>query len=88
MAVSDSVKSEAFKRAGGRCECTRPHTGEKSPPHGGAKCPRGFPEVWGWQPYEKVPLSKGGKDSLDNVEVLCQECYNLAMAASAAQTHR
>ena len=81
MAFSENVLGQAYTRAGGRCECTREHEGVKAPHHG-KNCPRGFPEVWGWAPYEKIPLDKGGKDTVENCEVLCKEC-NLLVTAQA-----
>ncbi len=84
MPFSQSVIDQAFKRSGGRCECTLQHEGERAAPHHGVKCPRGFPEVWGWQPNFKVHEDKGGKDALENCEVFCKECYQLANKSADA----
>ena len=89
MPFSESVREKAFQRAGGRCECTREHAGISSAPHHGSKpptavnghCPRGFPEVWGWELNHIVPENKGGKSALENSEVLCTECYLLVHAS-------
>ena len=80
---SENVLDEAYSRAGGRCECTREHEGVKAPHHG-KNCPRGFARYFGWLPYEKTPLSKGGKETFDNCEVLCKECNLLVTAQSPA----
>lgn len=83
MPFTDSVKEQAFKRSGGKCECKSQHAGERAPHHG-AKCPRAFFEVWGWYVNPLIPEEKGGSSALENAEVLCLECYQLAMATKSA----
>ncbi len=78
MAFTDETLDKAFERSAGKCECTRDHTGESGSPHHGGKCPRAFfrygPQ---WEPHHKVSEIRGGKDTLDNLEVLCYECHRL-----------
>jgi len=66
MAFSESVKDEAFKRSGGRCECTRSshdnHTGRCS-----TTITRHTAE------YHHV--TAGGPDILSNCEALCKGCH-------------
>ena len=80
MLFEDSVRQQAFKRSGGKCECASQHEGERSPHHGG-KCPRAFFEVWGWEVNHITTEERGGKSTLENAQVLCLECYQLAKAA-------
>lgn len=78
MAFTQKTKDEAFKRSGGRCECTRQHSGEGSAPHHGGRCPNIFTKDGGeWEAHHKTAVSSGGDDTLSNCEVLCIKCHQL-----------
>jgi len=77
MAFSESVKDEAFKRSGGRCECNRQHTGINDAPHHGGRCSKTFTRHGNWHAHHKVSLKAGGSDTLSNCEVLCIKCHEL-----------
>lgn len=76
MAFSDEVVREAWRRAGGKCECER--ISHKN--HLLRKCNkqlslgnRGREEGWGcWEAHHKT--STGG-DTLGNCEILCWDCH-------------
>jgi len=76
MAFSDSVVLDAWKRAGGKCECTRTTHG-----HVG-RCNKQL--VWEnrgrdgrgcWEAHHKTSVAAGGSDSLSNCEILCFDCH-------------
>lgn len=76
MAFSDQVVRAAFSRAEGRCECTRISHGHLS------RCNaallwhlRGSDFPGGWEAHHKTSVAAGGADTLDNCEILCQECH-------------
>lgn len=76
MPFPEAVVKEAFKRSGGRCECTRSHEGDDNAPHFGGRCPRTFSELYGgWVPFHKVSLINGGDNSLENCEIICEACH-------------
>lgn len=66
MAFSESVKDAAFKRSGGRCECTRSshtnHTG---------RCPTTITR----HSAEYHHVDSTGPDTLANCEALCVTCH-------------
>ncbi len=77
MYSSDSVL-EAWKRAGGKCECKRwTHS------HNVARC--GKELVWenrgkaGDGRWEARRSNNPGTDTPNNYEILCSECYKLAL---------
>ena len=73
MANSEIIVIQAWRRAGGYCECkTKDHD------HGFARCGKqlawgnkGKPGIEGWEPYL---LSKSGGDELSNCEIRCRRC--------------
>jgi 5-methylcytosine-specific restriction endonuclease McrA len=67
MAFPQTVKDAAYRRAGGRCECTRTSCG-----HIG-RCPR--PLSAGWEAHHIVSQLAGGADTLANCEALCLACH-------------
>ena len=79
MAFSEPVIKEAWKRSGGRCECTRLTHG-----HAG-RCPNIL--VWeaqgnkvqpgSWSAHHRVPEAAGGSDPIDNCEIMCARCCRL-----------
>jgi len=77
MAFTESTKDTAYKRSGGRCECTRQHSGRTDAPHHGGRCFITFPRNGNWQAHHKTAVSAGGSDSLSNCEVLCTKCHEL-----------
>jgi 5-methylcytosine-specific restriction endonuclease McrA len=77
MAFSEATKDEAYKRSGGRCECTRLHPGITSAPHHGGRCTTTFTRYGNWEAHHKTAVSSGGSDNLSNCEVLCKKCHEL-----------
>lgn len=79
MAFSDLVVIQAFRRSGGRCECTRD---EHKYSYSG-RCTRRLlwdqrgndNSAYGWEAHHIIAESKGGSDKLDNCEILCIECH-------------
>ena len=76
MAFSPEVLDQAWKRAGGKCEC-RSLTHE----HGFNQCAKllnwhrkGQREAEGWEAGYKTPLETGGDETLANCEIRCWEC--------------
>ena len=73
---SEETVAAAFKRAGGRCECTR-----KSCKHS-ERCSLQFKfdqrcsdGLTGWQAHHRKARSAGGGDDLANCEILCVNCH-------------
>ena len=77
MAFSESVKDAAYRRSGGRCECTRKHSYAVNPPHSGGRCPTTFGRYGNWEAHHIIAIASGGSDSLSNCEVLCHRCHVL-----------
>ena len=74
MAFSDSVVRDAWKRAGGRCECTRVRHA-----HIGGRCNKQLSwnnrgrDGWGkWEAHHRLAV---GPDTLSNCEILCWDCH-------------
>ncbi len=68
MAFSEETKSQAYRRAGGLCECYRDCSH-----HRGRRCNaelRG-----GWHAHHRTAVDSGGDDSLGNSEALCFTCH-------------
>ena len=66
MAFSEEIKKQALRRAGRRCECTRPsHEDENQ-----GRCNRS----WDIEVHHILAVAAGGKDTLENCEVLCYIC--------------
>lgn len=75
MSFPTSVVIEAWRRAGGRCECTR-----QCPSHIGARCNRvldPYNQTAGmqWHAHHTVSQDAGGADTVENCEILCLECH-------------
>lgn len=76
MSFPREVLYDAFwKRAGGKCECTR-----QCPGHAGYRCgkvldPSNVNPVQKWQAHHRVSQDAGGPDTLENCEILCVECH-------------
>jgi hypothetical protein len=67
MAFSQQTKDAAYRRAGGRCECTR-----SSHSHWG-RCNADLSR--GWHAHHKTAQAAGGSDDLGNCEALCITCH-------------
>jgi 5-methylcytosine-specific restriction endonuclease McrA len=70
MAFSDTIKTQAFRRSGGRCECRRnahSHTG---------RCTTRL-TMQSAEFHHIHASSEGGHDGLSNCEVLCSACHKL-----------
>ena len=66
MAFPQETKDAAWRRAGGKCECTRQcshHTG------------RCNATLNSWHAHHKAAVSSGGGDGLSNCEALCVPCH-------------
>ena len=77
MAFPESVLKEAWKRAGGRCECTR-----AAHNHAGGRCNKEL--VWenrakdGLGKWEAHRVRTYDRDVITNCEVLCWTCHKPA----------
>jgi 5-methylcytosine-specific restriction endonuclease McrA len=67
MAFSQQTKEAAYRRAGGRCECTRTMCG-----HSG-RCNADL--RYGWDAHHRHAQAAGGGDDLGNCEALCTACH-------------
>lgn len=68
MAFPQSVIEQAWKRAGGKCECTRiscGHIGRCSEPL----------TANNWHAHHRTAVASGGGDTLSNCEALCVRCH-------------
>lgn len=72
MAFSESVKDDAFKRSGGRCECKR----QSHTHHGAGRCNNTITRH-GAEYHHVVSQLAGGADTLANCEALCITCHKL-----------
>ena len=74
MAFSDEVVAQAWRRAGGRCECRR-----TTHNHPYARCNKEL--VWenrgreGRGAWEAHHITPAGGDTLSNCEILCWNCH-------------
>jgi len=68
MAFSESVKDQAFRRSGGRCECTR----REHSHYGACNSPL---SRYSAEFHHVTAQSVGGSDGLSNCEVLCHTCH-------------
>lgn len=75
MAFSEETVLQAWRRAGGRCECRR-----TSHNHLNIRC--GKTLVWenrgreGWGAWEAHHINSNGGDDLSNCEILCWDCHS------------
>ena len=69
MPFSETVKDQAFRRSGGRCECERSYHS-----HGRSRCSRTVTRTTA-QFHHISAQSVGGHDGLSNCEVLCLPCH-------------
>ena len=68
MAFSQTVKDQAWRGAGGKCECTR----ILCPDHAG-RCKALLGS--NWHAHHKTSVKAGGNDTLSNCEALCIPCH-------------
>jgi len=71
MAFSEDTKDKAFRRTGGRCECTA-----ISHDHGSRKCSR-FISRQGAAYRYLTAQSAGGSDGVENCQVVCAACHQM-----------
>ncbi len=67
MPFSQSVREEAFNRAGGFCECVMSvcgHSGRCLEPLGDK-----------WEAHHKTSEKSGGEDTLGNCVAMCELCH-------------
>ena len=68
MAFSQSVVSDAWKRAGGSCErCGKQLSWENRGREGRGR----------WETHHKTSVAAGGSDALSNCKILCFDCHAL-----------
>ncbi len=73
MTFPEDVVKDAWKRAGEKCECERTscgHSGRCNKPLSWDK--RGKESEDGWEAHHREST---GPDTLDNCEILCQDCH-------------
>ncbi len=68
MDFSEDTKNRAFLRSGLKCECTSLSCGHIK------KCGKALYRG-NWHASYIKPLNSGGDNSLENCEVICNECY-------------
>ncbi len=68
MAFPEGVASQAWTRAGGKCECRRSSCGHMG------RCNRAL-TARKWHAHHKVAVASGGSDNLSNCEALCIPCH-------------
>jgi hypothetical protein len=75
MAFPQAVIDAAWKRAGGKCECTLNtcpyHTGR----HNKALDPQNRTEGMKWHAHHILSQNAGGSDGLQNCLILCIPCH-------------
>ena len=69
MAFSQETKTAAWRRAGGKCECTR----KNCPKHTG-RCNTAL-AARKWHAHHITAEASGGSDALSNCEALCIPCH-------------
>lgn len=67
MAFSQETKDAAWRRAGGKCECTRITCS-----HHAGRCNAGLSK---WHAHHRTAVTSGGSDELSNCEALCITCH-------------
>lgn len=76
MAFSQQTIEQAWRRAGGRCECerrTHAHAGRCSAPLVWTN--RGRSGAGACEAKHSVRLESGGSDALSNCEIMCWSCH-------------
>jgi len=67
MAFSESVVTDAWKRADGQCERCDKQLAWENRGREGRGC---------WEAHHKMSLAVGGSNTLSNCEILCFECHS------------
>lgn len=67
MAFSEQTKADAYRRAGGKCECTMGVCG-----HSG-RCNKQLGS--NWHAHHKTAVASGGQDTLSNLLAMCIPCH-------------
>lgn len=67
MAFSEETKLAAYRRAGGKCECTM-----KICSHHTGRCNR---QLNRWHAHHMTSVAAGGSDALSNCLAMCVECH-------------
>jgi hypothetical protein len=70
MAFSQATKDAAYRRAGGKCECTMAVCSKH---RSGSRCNADLSR--GWHAHHKHTLSGGGGDELSNCLAMCIACH-------------
>ncbi len=68
MAISESLRLEIYRRAGGRCECTMSVCSHHS---AGQRCPHTL-VAGSWEVHHKT---SGGPDTASNLIAMCATCH-------------
>ena len=78
MSFDQDTRTGAWRRAGGKCECTMEICDSHAP---GVRCKRdlrGLP----WHAHHRISAAIGGDDSVSNLVVMCDPCFgNVSRAA-------
>ena len=83
MGFPDSVVEQAWARSGGRCECThRGHGHSGQCGHELLKERRGAEPSYWWEAHKKAA---GDDDTLNNCEILCQDCFKQTRAKKRSE---
>ena len=83
MAFEDSVVDQAWARSGGRCECTRRgHGHSERCGHELLRERRGAEPSYWWEAQKKAA---GGDYTLNNCEILCQDCFKQKRAKKGCE---
>ena len=79
MPFSDTTISQAWIRAGGKCECTRSSHNHFFGRHGITLNwqNRGRNGVDAWEANHINRVESGGSDGLSNCEILCWDCHKM-----------
>lgn len=75
MEFTQGTREGAYRRAGGRCECTSPDCLHHLD---GTRC--NAPLTTRWHPRPVLPATTGGTDALSNCIALCTSCHDSEMS--------
>jgi len=70
MAFSQATKDAAYRRAGGKCECTMTTCSKH---RSGSRCNADLSR--GWHAHHRHSQAAGGDDSLGNCLAMCVACH-------------
>lgn len=68
MAFTQEVRQQAYRRAGGKCECTMKHC-----KHHAGRCSTALGSSW--EAHHAHSQAAGGHDGLSNCVAMCKACH-------------